>query len=133
MKKKWIGLTILNLFLPLTSALADTPPPKIYNEGLQAISVTRAQPQFIIQLASNPTTGYSWELQPYNPNTVVLVDHRFLAPKTGMMGAPGMEQWTFIVKNSAFKDKHDTQIQFQYGRAWESAKVKTVSFQLKFS
>lgn len=114
-----------------TQTQADVP--SIYNETKTQISVSRAHPTFIIQLASNPTTGYSWGLQPYNQNMVVLVGHRFIAPKPGLMGAPGVEEWAFIAKNAAFKDKHNTTIQFDYARSWEKTVGKQVIFTVLFT
>lgn len=102
--------------------------PTIYNEDNRNIVVTRGQPKFAIQLKSNPTTGYTWELQPYNPNIVVLMDHRFLKNTSGLIGAPGIEQWTFITKNAAFKSKRGLTLQFSYVRKWENTPGTPVEF-----
>jgi inhibitor of cysteine peptidase len=52
--------------------------------------------RFAIVLDANPTTGYSWALSTDPPRDVVrLVDDRYLAPDTDLVGAGGHQELTF--------------------------------------
>jgi inhibitor of cysteine peptidase len=46
-----------------------------------------------ITLVENPTTGYSWNMT--IPAGLILLSDEFIAPDTGLAGAPGMHVWLF--------------------------------------
>jgi inhibitor of cysteine peptidase len=50
-----------------------------------------------ISLVSNPSTGYSWdkEAEISDPAVIAQTDHRFEASKVPVVGAPGVQVWTF--------------------------------------
>ena len=96
-----------------------------YSEDKTNITVTVQQPEFVLKLKSNPTTGYSWFLQEYNSNLITPVKHFFQAPAKGLMGAPGFELWTFRVKPAGFAVPQQTTIRMVYARAWESKDSET--------
>lgn len=105
---------------------ADKNKPAIYTKKKNHIVVTQAQPQFSIQLKSNPTTGFSWFLRDYNPQFIQPLSHHFEAGHdTPLIGAPGYEIWTFKVKTPAFTVPLQTPIHFIYARPWEKAKTST--------
>lgn len=83
----------------------------------QPITVTAKNPVFTLQLPSNPTTGYSWQLQKYNANLITPINHGFQKARTNLMGAPGVELWTFKAK-PAFFIKGKTTIHMIYVRPW---------------
>lgn len=97
----------------------------VYTEAKQNILITTDNPQFIIQLKSNPTTGFSWFLREYDANLITPIKHHFIAAKTGLMGAPGYEVWTFNVKPAAFIVPQQTTIHFVYARPWQGADNST--------
>jgi inhibitor of cysteine peptidase len=69
---------------------------------------------FKIELKSNPTTGYQWQLaEPLN--NIELVSSRYIPPNTNLVGAGGKEIWIF----KAIK-VGKTHISFKYLRPWES-------------
>lgn len=96
-----------------------------YSEDKTNITVTAEQPEFVLKLKSNPTTGYSWFLQEYNSSLITPVKHFFQAPTKGLMGAPGFDFWTFRVKPQGFAVPQQTTIRMVYARAWESKDSET--------
>ncbi len=70
----------------------------------------------IVTLASNPTTGFKWELTEVTDQTVLeLVEQKFEAPGAGApVGAGGEEVWTFKAL-----DKGKSTISMEYRRSWE--------------
>jgi inhibitor of cysteine peptidase len=52
--------------------------------------------QLDVSLEANPTTGYSWELGPL-PEGLQLVSSEFEEPGGSLVGAPGMQLFTFDV------------------------------------
>ncbi len=92
----------------------------IYQENKTNISVTQNAPQFIYQLKSNPTTGFSWFLREYDSSLVTPVNHYFQHSDTKLMGAPGYEFWTFRLKPAAFLVPHQLIIRLVYMRPWQS-------------
>ncbi len=97
----------------------------VYTEEKQNILVTADQPEFTIQLKSNPTTGYSWFLREYDNNVLVPVKHTFQGANVKLMGAPGFELWTFRVKSSGFVVPQQTTIRLVYARPWQGADNST--------
>ena len=71
---------------------------------------------FVVKMPSNPTTGYSWR---WNKDRSVAnvdsVSRKFVASKTGAIGAAGVDVWTFKVKKEGVYYLH-----FSYVRPWEN-------------
>ncbi len=72
-----------------------------------------------VTLASNASTGYSWNEVPAisNPPVLQQLTHKYIEPsaKTPVAGAPGKEEWTFKGTNEGA-----TTLSFRYARPWES-------------
>ncbi len=95
----------------------------------RAIRVSRAAPEFSISLASNPTTGYTWQTPHYDKHLLKLVDHQYQPATTKLVGAGGIDSWTFKVKPQAFNGHHVIKINMLYARAWDkSDNPKMVEF-----
>jgi inhibitor of cysteine peptidase len=108
--------------------------PGIYTEDKLNIIVTKDQPQFVIHLKSNPTTGYNWFLREYDAKLITPVKHKYQAPNTKMMGASGYDVWIFSVKPAAFVVPQMTQIRFSYARPWETqGQNKQLAFRVSTS
>ena len=78
--KKMMALYLL--FFPLGATMAsqsNTPP--IYTEDKPVIMVTAKQPEFMIKLKSNATTGFSWFLRSYDATIVQPVKESFEKPE----------------------------------------------------
>lgn len=134
-----LALLSVSLFY-INSTLALTTP----NQSTNIISA--ANPQFTLQLPSNPTTGYSWFLLDYNHNLLQLTQHKYSpqpiattnnTPKTThkmLVGAGGYEIWNFHATEMALKAPQITKIKLIYIRPWEiklthipqNLKVKTI-------
>lgn len=76
--------------------------------------------QFTIQLVSNPTTGYGWQLaQPLDGRIVRFVSDHYQGPSSNavpvIVGQGGIEVWTFQALHSG-----NTTIALKYVRPWES-------------
>lgn len=73
--------------------------------------------EFTIELPSNPTTGYSWQLISLTTGSVQLQDKTFKLTEEieGIVGAGGYEIWTFL----AIK-KDTVNLMFEYKRSWEN-------------
>src|SRR4030042_4406074 len=81
---------------------------------------------FTVTLCSNATTGFQWSESAVisDPTVVQQTGHEFVSPeKTGLVGAPGNEVWTF----KALK-KGTSTITMEYRRPWEGGETGTWTF-----
>lgn len=93
---------------------------EIYTEGKLGVAISPKDPEFVIKLKSNPTTGYSWFLRTYDTRFLTPLKHSFEGPTDKkLMGAPGFEVWTFQVKPAAFAFPQQTLLRFVYSRPWD--------------
>jgi inhibitor of cysteine peptidase len=82
--------------------------------------------ELTVTLASNPTTGYHWELSvPLDEAIVKLVASEYKPPQTTLVGARGQEIWTFRAIG-----RGETVIRLKYVRPWEKgvAPAQTASY-----
>lgn len=129
MRSKKIAKNILAIIFIVfsTTVLAKTETdsqPKsenIYTEDKPNVVVSASQPEFIIKLKSNPTTGYAWFLRHYNDILVTPKKHSFQSPDKKLIGAPGYELWTFSIKPAGFVVPQQTVLRFVYARPWQGA------------
>jgi len=71
--------------------------------------------EFTITLKSNPTTGYSWQIDTApDENVVRLIGSVFVGPQTRLVGAGGSEIWTFKAVG-----RGRTMVRLKYIRPWE--------------
>ncbi len=90
------------------------PCPEIYLNPDEPITVAAGRP-FAIRLASNPTTGFGWQLAgPPDPRVARCLTNRYEPPDSRLCGAGGHELWTF----EALKPGRTTAT-LQYTRPWE--------------
>ena len=102
------GLALLAIATLLTGT-AGCARKKVYREGTSTI--TGAVGEFVVvELASDPITGYSWVLvgQP-DTRVVTLIESDYEAGP----GAGGHQRWTFRLVGPG-----STAITFGYGRTW---------------
>jgi len=80
----------------------------------EQMEVTVGQ-NFVISLASNPTTGYSWELTSSLPTWLELIGSEYVPTPTDppMVGSGGTEEWTFRANAAG-----TTAITFVYRQPW---------------
>ncbi|MFA4888411.1 MAG: protease inhibitor I42 family protein [Candidatus Omnitrophota bacterium] len=71
--------------------------------------------EFEIKLDSNGTTGYLWQLAtPIDAAMINLKQSEYIAPNTNLVGAPGIEKWTFIALKPG-----KARVSLKYVRPWE--------------
>jgi predicted secreted protein len=71
--------------------------------------------KFVIVVASNRTTGFSWEIaKPFDEKVITFLRKEYLPEKSDLDGAGGKEVWTFIAV-----DAGQTSIYLKYVRPWE--------------
>jgi predicted secreted protein len=108
------GLVLLGL--ALLACVAGCASKKVYREG--ASTITGRPGEFIIiELAADPTTGYSW-MQVGHPDSriVTLMESDYEQAKSSAAGAPGHQRWTFRLTGPGTAN-----ITFGYGRTWANA------------
>ena len=69
---------------------------------------------FGIVLPSNPTTGYSWNVDINNPSIVSIQSQKYKSDSGGRVGVGGITTWTLLTHK-----KGDAKITFSYQRPWE--------------
>ena len=67
-----------------------------------------------VKLCSNASTGFQWEYVMTSDNVVKEEDHDFEEPEGDVVGAAGVEVWTFEAIG-----KGNTEIQMEYSQPWE--------------
>lgn len=97
----------------------DKEPKKVITIDASSNSSTiKARPsqQIVINLESNPSTGFSWQLaDSYDQAVVTKESNTFTKNSSGAIGAPGTEVWTFKAVG-----KGATTLKFSYLRSWET-------------
>lgn len=92
--------------------------------------VVKTGETFRIELDSNATTGYQWQIaQKFNTKIIKLVSSNYITPNTNLMGAGGKEIWIFEGVNNG-----ETKIFLKYVRPWERVKplyLKIYSVEVK--
>lgn len=84
----------------------------------KSIIVTADNPQFTINLKSNPTTGYSWHVGQYDTNLLEVVSHKYNPSTSQLVGAGGIDVWTFKVTPTALTAPHVITLKMNYLRPW---------------
>ena len=67
-----------------------------------------------VELCSNPTTGFQWDYEMTIENVLKEEDHDFEEPGGDVLGAAGIEIWTFEAV-----EKGTTEVQMEYSQPWE--------------
>ena len=114
------GLALLSLaLLACTACVAGFPgfaSKKVYREGASTIT-GRAGESIVIELASDPTTGFSWmQVGHPDPRIVTLMESDYVQAPTAVSGAPGHQRWTFRLTGPG-----TVNITFGFGRTWANA------------
>lgn len=122
---------LLSCFLGMTTLYAETAAPAaqgFYTADKTNIIVSPKENTFTLKLKSNPSTGYLWFLRDYDLNLITPIKHVYEKPNSKMMGAPGMDIWTFEVKPSAFNFPRQTVLRMVYARPFSSENMTPVLF-----
>jgi predicted secreted protein len=82
----------------------------------------------VVTLWSNKTTGFSWSESAAisDPSVLQQINHEYVAPQTGLMGASGNEVWTFKALKAGA-----CEVSMDYSQPWEGGQKNTYKFILK--
>ena len=76
--------------------------------------------EVVIRLQSNRTTGFSWFLAHYDRHALTPIAHTYRPPSNAkLIGAPGVEAFTFQIDSGLYTTPQTGIIQFVYKRPWE--------------
>lgn len=78
---------------------------------------------YIIELESNPTTGYKWELTSLSKENRVQVEELPYQLSNQLIGSPGIQSWKVTAK---FNGK--ARAVFNYKQPWETQSIETKVF-----
>ncbi len=100
----------------------------VYRAG-ESVAVGVGQ-HFSVELDSNPTTGYSWQLSAPPGAQVTLVDEDYTPAGPQTAGSGGVQRFTFEAAATG-----TTSLAFAYVRPWETgvAPAQTATFPVKVS
>lgn len=116
MRHKSLSCGVLYLVLALFISLAysaDAPIAEFNDPG--AAILAKVGEKFAISLASNPTTGYIWQLSIMpGKNILVMSGHKYYPPEPRLIGAGGKERWVFRATGEG-----RGVMEFKYLRPWE--------------
>ncbi|MEW6142451.1 MAG: protease inhibitor I42 family protein [Chloroflexota bacterium] len=128
MSRVLLSVIALTLAVALLAGCAAGAPPE-YTDDKVPITASVGKP-FVIALASNPTTGFSWQLN-YDTMILTLTNKDYVQDPgaAGRVGAGGTEKFTFQgVKTGT------TKVTLTYQRPWESVpptETKTFSVTIR--
>jgi inhibitor of cysteine peptidase len=87
-------------------------------ETNQAVTAAAGE-EFTVELESNPSTGYEWQVTEIADEQVVrLVDSEYVPPESDLLGASGKQVFTFEAV-----DEGSTRITLEYARAFEDSPI----------
>jgi inhibitor of cysteine peptidase len=121
--KTILAILFTVFFLSGSSPAQDTDKKDVPLKAKENVSITDpAQPikikegrTFTIHLASNPTTGFKWQLAgPLDRSILTEAGHKYIRPASNLIGAGGKEIWKFKAIG-----KGKTVIEMEYVRPWE--------------
>lgn len=100
-----------------TEAITETGAIETIKEIKEETAEVNNGEKFSISLESNPTTGYSWEVD-FDSTAIELIDNKYTSDsQEEVVGAGGTETFEFLALQSG-----ETQITFSYLRPWEKDK-----------
>lgn len=104
--------------LLLLSACASNTPPSsvaVSDDANCPLTLQRGQ-TLIVSLASNPTTGYRWNIREVSSEQLKsLGPEVFSSPKTDLIGGDGVSTWRFQAAEAG-----SGRLYLTYQRPWES-------------
>lgn len=109
-------------FLPAALQAAPSQPDECTAQH-PLVMVTARQPEFIVRLPSNPTTGYRWFLREV-PDAIRPLSSKYVKPAESnlLVGSGGEEVWRFRV--TATPVPRQWKLHFVYARPFETAVAK---------
>ena len=90
--------------------------------------LTAQNPTITITLPSNPTTGFAWSIQKYDTNLLKLVSQKYTPPNSHLMGASGIQQYTFQAVQTGFAVTQVGHVVLHYARQWTTVGAMPKTF-----
>ena len=128
-------ITMVALFAGACSAALGTPKQTTigvnYDEFAQQKNISKEVTiplgsELIVELPSNPSTGFSWTEADIADTTVIKLDEsKYVAPEGQVVGAAGKQVWTFTAS-----EKGTSTVEMQYSRSWEGGEKAEWTFAL---
>lgn len=89
-------------------------------ESNEDILVNRGEPNFVIAVQSNPSTGYAWHVVSYDKNMLQYLGQTYAPPgeQGVLLGTPGMSHLKFKLRNKQNIPMTST-VTLSYHRSWE--------------
>ncbi len=113
--KNRIGRDLIIIPNPMYGNWSDSPEAYVEAKNNDTIPVTvKEGNEFTITLASNPSTGYKWDLNEIDETKVTFISCKYAKTDSLLPGSGEKEIWTL----KALK-KGKTVISFKYARPWE--------------
>lgn len=82
------------------------------------LNVDATESSFVVSLAANPTTGYTWSVLEFDKNLLTLTSSQYQKAKNKLIGAGGQMLFTFSLnKGKTYPQR--TNMTFKYARSWE--------------
>jgi len=106
-----IVLFVVGVLSPSCFAQSNT----IMNTGTLRLWIGQTK---VITLESNPTTGYSWQIdKSYNGKIIKILSHSYKPTENtkNLVGAGGIESWALKGKSAG-----TSEVVFEYVRPWEN-------------
>jgi predicted secreted protein len=123
MRAFFLSVCLLSLMTTVFSATSELKTDK-------AIVVKATDPEAVIALKANSTTGFRWFIEDYPADLVDAVQEKYLPPthQEHALGASGVSQWKISLSKEAFTAPHLIPLTFRYARSWDlsDSKEKTV-------
>jgi len=115
-----VGLAIC-LMGQLGCPTTPSQPPPDDDETVKKIKVSES---FVIELTSNPTTGYRWEAD-FDDELISLDKSEYIPDLPELIGSGGVEKFTFTGLKAG-----TTEITMNYKRPWEDESIETKIFEI---
>jgi predicted secreted protein len=119
------GLILMtSMVLPLSNSWAKSDTAITFTDTQKPIVLHRSNQPFKIILKSNPTTGYIWVLDQFDALSVKPIKRTYHTPEMmnakhqTIVGAPGYEEWMFVLNKSTMTVPRLTKITFCMMRPW---------------
>lgn len=80
----------------------------------------------LLRLPENPSTGYRWELEPFEPHVIELQADTYQAPPTLAPGAGGVRVFAFLARSGG----RTVLLRLRLRRAWEPRGYAVKTFEV---
>jgi predicted secreted protein len=124
-----VAIAFLGMLIPSTEVLVNAPCDSFaeHDRVVREVEASMWVDSLILEICSNQTTGFAWELTDTTNDSVVrLLGTEYIPTDAeGQVGAGGSEVWTFSVRQ-----RGEVTISMEYSQPWEGGEKAARSFEL---